>query len=123
MNISQQNFTKANSGVVRSYRTPLTITLDIPTLERVDDIAARRHIRSRVEAIRQLIEMALYIESKIGLVEQVSSDELQGIREQIETGQIVDYFAHMELSRFTILANIISEELKNRGLQRVDGRQ
>lgn len=99
---------------MQEYKTFTGVNLPISLLERIKDFQKRYRIKEKSEAIQQLLNTALFIESKLGLVNSISSDELANIKEQLETGQLVDYFAHMELKKFNILVDILRDEEKAR---------
>ena len=99
---------------MQEYKVFTGVNLPISLLERIKDFQKRYRIKEKSEAIQQLLNTALFIESKLGLVDSISSDELTNIKEQLETGQLVDYFARMELKKFNILVNILRDEEKAR---------
>lgn len=99
---------------MQEYKVFTGINLPISLLEKVGRFKERYRIKSKGEAVEQLLETALYIESKLGLVNSISSEELEHIKEQLETGQLVDYFAHMEQRKFSLLMNIVTAEDKAR---------
>ena len=53
----------------------------------------------------------------MGLVETWTSDDMQAIREQIETGQLVDWVAHLDLKKFENIMHIFDDERKARGIK------
>jgi hypothetical protein len=99
---------------MQEYKVFTGVNLPISLLERIKDFQKRYGIKEKTEAVQQLLNTALFIESKLGLVDSISSEELGNIKEQLETGQLVDYFAHMNQQKFSILINILKDEEKIR---------
>jgi hypothetical protein len=99
---------------MQEYKVFTGVNLPISLLERIKDFQKRYRIKEKTEAMQQLLQTALYVESKLGLVDSISSDELTNIKEQLETGQLVDYFARMNQQKFSLLVNILKDEEKTR---------
>jgi hypothetical protein len=99
---------------MQEYKVFTGVNLPISLLERIKDFQKRYRIKEKTGAMQQLLETALYVESKLGLVNSISSEELINIKEQLETGQLVDYFARMNQQKFSLLVNILKDEEKIR---------
>jgi hypothetical protein len=99
---------------MKEYKSFIGMNLPISTIEKVNNFQERYKVPNRGEAIKQLVDLALFVESKTGLVDSISNEELETIKEQIEKGQIVDYFAHMDKRKFSVLVSILRDEEKAR---------
>jgi hypothetical protein len=99
---------------MKEYSTFVGLNLPISFVEKVEGFRKRYKIKTKTDSFQQLIDLALTVESKIGYVESISSEDLKTIKEQIENGQIVDYVMNMEDKKFQLLVNIIEEEDKAR---------
>ena len=100
-----------------NYNIFVGLNLPIKSLKKIDEMAYRRRIKSRSNVIRQLIEVGIFIESKMGTVETWTSEDMQAIKEQIETGQLVDWVAHLDLKKFENIMHIFDDERKARGIK------
>lgn len=95
-----------------SYEYKTTLSLSIPTsyMDRIRDFQQRYRIKQKNWAVMQLLDLGLFVESKLGLVQSIKNEELEELKEQIENGQIIDYVEKMDLSRFRVLVDIMKQE-------------
>ena len=100
-----------------NYNIFVGVNLPIRSIKKIDDIAYRHRIKSRSNVIRQLIDVGLFIESKMGLVETWTSEDIKAIKEQIETGQLVDWVAELDHKKFENLMHIFDDETKARRIK------
>jgi metal-responsive CopG/Arc/MetJ family transcriptional regulator len=98
------------------YKVTVSLNLPIKLLEKVDEMTLKRR-KNRSHIIKQLLEVGLFVEEKVGLVETWSSQDIEDIKEQIESGELVDWVAKLDLQKFTTLMHIFTDETKARGLQ------
>ena len=96
------------------YSTTISLVIPINLLKRIEDFGKRNKTK-RSDAIRQLLETALVIEQKVGMVETWSSQDLEDIREQLESGQLVDWVSELPRDRFNTIIHILTDEEKRRG--------
>jgi hypothetical protein len=96
------------------YKTDISMRVPIGFLQKIDEFQERYKQKNRSAALVQLLEIGLFIESKLGLSETWTSQDMQEIKEQLETGQLVDWVAKMDHKRFNTLMNIFREEDKAR---------
>ncbi len=99
---------------IRNIKTMITFAAPIIYVGRIADFKRRWKLKSRSEVIRQLIDTALFLEKKIAVAETWTSKDLQEIREQLEHGQLVEYFAHMDNKLFHAILEVARNELKIR---------
>lgn len=99
------------------YKVRTEVHLSILQREQVDDFQKRYNIADRSKAIAQLIDAALVLESKMGMAETWTQKDVQEMKQQLETGQMVDWLAQMPWEKFNIIANIVKseQEIRARG--------
>lgn len=102
--------------LVQEYKQFVGLNIPIRILGKIDELAQRNRLKGRGDAIRQLIDIGLYIESKMGLVETWNSEELENIKSQYKNGQLVDWVAGLNRGEFNTLMHIFEDEKKARGL-------
>ena len=96
------------------YKSVVGLYLPIEKIEKVEDFRKRYKTKTRSAAIEEILDLGLFVESKLGLVESIPNEDLETLREQIESGQIVDYVSRMDLNKFRILVDIMKTEEKAR---------
>jgi Arc/MetJ-type ribon-helix-helix transcriptional regulator len=104
-------------GYPENYNIFVGLTLPMKTVDKITDLAYRHRIKSRSDVIRQLIDVGLFIESKMGLVETWTSEDMQAIKEQIESGQLVDWVAQLDHKKFQNIMHIFDDETKTRKIR------
>lgn len=101
----------------RDYKVVVSLNLPIKLLGKIDEMASRHRMKNRSEVIKQLLEVGIFIESKMGTVETWTSEDMQAIKEQIETGQLVDWVGELEHKKFENIMHIFDDERKARGIK------
>lgn len=92
------------------YNTFIGTNLPTRTVDKLRDFQRRYRLKTRTQAMQQLLDIGFFVESKLGLVNSITNEELEEIKEQIESRQIVDYVAHLDLRQFNLLMNIFKDE-------------
>ena len=91
----------------------LSMNIPIRQLEKIDEVS-QKHRVNRSETIRQLLDVGLFVESKMGLVESWTSDDIANVKEQFEQGQFVDWLKHMDHKKFQTMMHVFDDERKAR---------
>ena len=102
----------------QNYKVVVSLNLPVQLLGKIDELASRHRLKNRSAVIKQLLEVAIFIEGKMGLVETWTSEDIEAIKEQLETGQLVDWVAHLDHKKFETLMHVFKEETKTRGLKK-----
>lgn len=92
------------------YNTFIGTNLPTRTVDKLRDFQRRYRMKTRTQAMQQLLDIGFFVESKLGLVSSVTNEELEEIKGQIESRQIVDYVANLDLRQFNLLMNIFKDE-------------
>ena len=100
-----------------NYKAVVSLNLPMQLLGKIDELTTRRGMKNRSDVIRQLLDVGIFIEGKMGLVETWTSQDMETIREQIETGQLVDWVAHLYLKKFENIMHNFDDERKARGMK------
>jgi hypothetical protein len=95
---------------MKEYKTPVMITLPISVVEKIEDFRQRYNIKSKGEAYKQLVDMALYVEGKIGTMQAIKDEEVEEIKKKIQSSELVDYMAQIDDSKFRVLMDIFELE-------------
>jgi hypothetical protein len=109
---------KPDADPLRKYKIPISVKLPIYVVEQIEGFRARHQLRDRSSAISQLIETALYVERKMGLAENWTADDVQEIKKQFETGEMVDWVASLSRDQFNAMYNVLKTENDIRSGQR-----
>lgn len=98
------------------YKAVISLNLPIKLLEKIDELTYKHRSKNRSSIVKQLIEVGLFVEQKVGLVETWSSKDIEEIKQQIESGDLVDWVSSLELDKFSTLMHIFTDEKKARGM-------
>ena len=63
------------------YKTDISMRIPVGFLQRIDEFQERYKQRNRSAALVQLLEIGLFIESKLGLSETWTSHDMEEIKE------------------------------------------
>jgi metal-responsive CopG/Arc/MetJ family transcriptional regulator len=102
----------------QDYKVVISLSLPVQLLGKIDELASRHRLKSRSAVIKQLLEVAIFIESKMGLVETWKSEDVESIKEQVESGQLVDWVAQLDHKKFETLMHVFQDETKARKVKK-----
>lgn len=100
------------------HKTVISLNIPIALLDKVDELCHKRRIGSRSQVIKQLLECGLYVENKIGTVETWSSEDMEEIRKQFESGTMVDWLKELDFKTFSTFMHVFDDEKKSRGMKK-----
>jgi len=104
-------------NIYQQYKAVISLSLPANLLHEVDELTVRLK-KPRSNVVRQLIDVGLFIERKMGLVETWKSEDIEEIKREYQTGQLVDWIAQLELRDFSALMHIFEDEKKARGIKK-----
>lgn len=104
-----------NVQEMKERKSVITLYLPNSTLDEIDGIIARHRKRlNKQQVLRQIIDTGMYVEKRLGTVESWTSQDMENLKENLESGELVDWVAALDARKFETFANIFEDERKAR---------